>query len=193
MSASTRFSHADRNLGAVAVIAVAMLSAPAAADHTVVAAPPLPPAIAALAPGLRPQGGGELTFFGLAIYDGWFWGEGHVWRPDRPYMLDLHYRRSLAGARIAERSVAEIENIGRGTPDERRRWGDAMRRIFPDVDKGDRITGIHLPPGIVRYFLNGVFIGEIADPQFAPAFFGIWLDPKTSRADFRTRLLGETP
>jgi Chalcone isomerase-like len=193
MSTSTRWSHADRNLGAAVALAATVFSAPAPANHKVVAAPPLPPSVAALAPGLRAQGGGEMTVLGLSIYDGWFWGEGHVWRPDAPYLIDLHYHRSLDGARIAERSIAEIEGIGRGTPEERARWGEAMRRIFPSVNKDDRITGIHLPPGIVRYFLNGVFIGEIADPQFARAFFGIWLDPKSSRADFRRKLLGEAP
>ena len=42
----------------------------------------------------------------------------------------------------------------------------------------------------MRYFHNGTPIGEIADPGFAQAFFGIWLDPKSSRADFRQKLLG---
>ena len=42
----------------------------------------------------------------------------------------------------------------------------------------------------MRYFHNGKPIGEIAEPGFAQAFFGIWLDPKTSRADFREKLLG---
>jgi len=167
------------------------VSATAAANHVAVPAPPLPASVAALAPGLRPQGGGEMRFLGLSIYDGWFWADGHAWRPEGPYLIDLHYHRSLDGARIAERSVAEIESIGRGTPEERMRWAEAMRRIFPNVGKGDRITGVCLPPGIVRYFLNGSFIGEIADPQFARAFFGIWLDPKSSRADFRKKLLGE--
>ena len=67
-----------------------------------------------------------------------------------------------------------------------------MRAIFPDVKKGDRITGVHLPPGTVRYFFNGRPIGDIADPEFARAFFGIWLDPRTSRRDFRSKLLNES-
>jgi len=58
------------------------------------------------------------------------------------------------------------------------------------VRKGDRITGVNLPPGIVRFYFNGQPIGEIDDPEFTRAFFGIWLDPRTSRPEFRKRLLG---
>jgi hypothetical protein len=64
-----------------------------------------------------------------------------------------------------------------------------MRAIFPDVQKGDRITGVHVPPATVRYFFNGQPIGDIVDGEFARAFFGIWLDPRTSRRDFRDLLL----
>ena len=195
MSVNTRSSRLEHKHSAVVAVAaaVAVFAAPAAANHAVVPAPPLPPLVAVQVPGLRAQGGGEMKVLGLSIYDGWFWADGHAWHPDRTYLLDLHYHRDLDGARLAERSVVEIEGIGGGTPEDRLRWGEAMRRILPDVGKGDRITGIHLPPGIVRYFLNGAFIGEIADPQFARAFFGIWLDPKTSRTDFRRKLLGERP
>ena len=64
-----------------------------------------------------------------------------------------------------------------------------MSRVFPDVRRGDRLTGVRSVEG-VRFFHNGRFLGSIDDAQFATAFFGIWLDPRTSRADFRERLLG---
>ena len=60
-------------------------------------------------------------------------------------------------------------------------------RVF---SAGDRLTGVKTATGSMRYFHNGKPIGEIADPGFAHAFFGIWLDPKSSRADFRKKLLG---
>lgn len=156
-------------------------------------APPLPAQVVELAPNLKVQGGGELTFFGLSIYDGYYWSHGRGWRQDEPFALDLHYRRALNGARIAERSDSEIRKIGYGTNEQRARWGEEMKRVFPNVRKGDRITGVHLPGGIVRYFLNGKPIGEIAEPGFAHAFFGIWLDPRSSEPEFRQLLLGEKP
>jgi len=197
MSDSTRLSRAERGLSIVlvaALSAVAFLGAgsfrAAAASDQAIDAPALPPAVVLLAPGLRAQGGGEMTFFGLSIYDGWYWGDGPTWSTDRAYALDLHYHRNLDAALIAQRSVDEMEKIGRSTVEQRQRWGEAMRRVFPNVRIGDRITGLHLAAGTVRYFHNGAPIGEIADDGFAQAFFGIWLDPKTSRADFRKKLFG---
>ena len=132
-----------------------------------------------------------MTFFGFAIYDGWYWNAGRGFSLEHPLALDLQYKRHLEGKAIAARSVEEITKLGLGTPEQRVRWGDAMRRIFPDVAKGDRLTGLCLPPGKARFFHTGRAIGEIDDHEFARAFFGIWLDPATSRPDFRRRLLGE--
>jgi hypothetical protein len=196
MSANTRSYAHDRTTwraGAHFVVALTVALAVAARPALAVDAPPLPPQVVALAPSLKPQGGGELRFFGLSIYDGYFWSARRGWKEDGPCALDLHYHRAFDGAKIAERSVREITKLGYGTPEQRVRWGEAMRRLFPDVEKGDRLTGISLPGGVVRYFHNAMPIGEIADPGFARAFFGIWLDPKTSEASFRQLLLGEQP
>jgi glycoside/pentoside/hexuronide:cation symporter, GPH family len=50
-------------------------------------------------------------------------------------------------------------------------WGQQLQKIFPDVQDGDRIIGLHLPGG-ARFFFNDRPIGEIASPAFARAFFG---------------------
>jgi hypothetical protein len=185
-------SRATRRSGwrAAMLIATAVFTTMTGAAASVVA-PPLPASVRSVAPELRAQGGGELRFFGLSVYDGWFWNTGTGWSLDQPFALDLHYHRSLEGASIAERSSDEIEKLGRGTAEQRARWGEAMKRIFPNVAKGDRITGVHTPPGLVQFFANGKLIGSVVDREFAQAFFGIWLDPKTSRADFRRKLLGD--
>lgn len=171
----------------VAACALALLTGAAVVRA---AAPPLPAPVIALAPTLKAQGGGLLTFFGISVYDGWYWSATPGWPQTGPYALDLHYHRSLDGAKIAERSVDEITNLGFGSAADRARWGVAMKRIFPDVKPGDRLTGINVGNGVVRYFHNGKPIGDINDPGFAEAFFGIWLHPATSRADFRQKLLG---
>ena len=153
--------------------------------------PQLPETVAATAPEVRLQGGGELRYFGLSIYDGFYWSPVRAFSVEQPFALDLHYHRDLKGHGIAERSIDEIRKLGVGSPDEQSRWLEAMRRLFPDVSKGDRLTGVNVPGRGAKFFHNGAPIGEIADTQFARAFFGIWLDPKTSRPDFRRLLLGE--
>lgn len=172
-------------------VVIGAMLAFASALHAGVQAPPLPVAVTRLAPALEPRGGGEMTYFGLSIYDGYYWSPARGWALDQPFVLDLHYHRKLDGIAIADRSVDEIGRMGHGSGEQRERWRDAMRRIFPDVGKGDRLTGLHLPDGTASFFHNGRLIGDIAEPGFAEAFFGIWLDPRTSRADFRRKLLGE--
>ena len=194
MSPKSRSPRADgprpgrvRLLSAVAGALLAV-AAPVSAS---VPAPPLPPAVTSIAPSLELRGGGELTFLGLSIYDAYYWSRVRDVAPDQPFALDLHYHRKLDGGAIADRSVEEIAKLGYGSAEQRERWREAMRRIFPSVSKGDRLTGLHLPEGTARFFHNGRPIGDIADPLFARAFFGIWLDPRTSRADLRRKLLGE--
>ena len=194
MSASTHLSAPERASGrpaACLALALALALAMMPARASAVDAPPLPPLVRELVPNLKVQGGGELTFFGISVYDGYYWSPVRGWPKDEPFALDLHYHLPLAGAKIAERSVGEITKLGIGTAEQRARWGREMKRVFPDVRRGDRITGVNLPGGVVRYFYNGNSIGEIADPGFAHAFFGIWLDPKSSQGDFRQTLLGE--
>lgn len=170
---------------ALAAAAIAA-AAPAMADGP----PPLPARVLALAPGIRVQGGSELTFFGISVYVGWYWSPVRAWPNDGPYALDLIYHCDLDGARIAQRSVDEIAKLGYGSQAERARRGELMTHIVPDMHRGDRLTGVYIGSGAVRYFHNGKPIGEIEEPGFAQAFFGIWLDPKILQAAFRQKLLG---
>jgi hypothetical protein len=152
--------------------------------------PVLPAVVAAHVPDAKVQGEGELAWFGLPIYEGTLWSVDGTFSFDEPFALDLRYRRSLDGRRIAERSVEEMRAIGGHDPAAIVRWGEAMARLFPDVRSGDHIAGVHLPGYGAKFFLNGRALGDIADPAFARAFFGIWLDRRTSRPDFRDKLLG---
>ena len=56
-------------------------------------APPLPPQVMSLAPNLQVQGGGELRFLGLSVYDGYYWSPGRGWAQDGTFALDLRYHR----------------------------------------------------------------------------------------------------
>ena len=182
---ATSLSSARRALAAVVFVV-----ATAAAASVPAAAPPLPPAVHALLPDARAQGGGELRWYGLPVYHGWLWTADGSFSAEEFFALDLHYQRGLKGAKIAERSLDEIVRMGGHNPADLARWGEAMARIFPDVKKGDHIVGVHVPGRGARFFHNGRPTGEIAEPAFARAFFGIWLDPRTSRPDFRQLLLG---
>ena len=95
-----------------------------------------PPTVVALAPGLQPQGGGELTFLGLSIYDGWYWSAGPRLVAGaavraRPPLPPQPRRRE---DRRAQRR--EIAQLGLGSTAQRARWGEFMRGDLPRRAQG---------------------------------------------------------
>jgi len=143
----------------------------------------------------RLLGQGKLTYFGLHVYGAKLWvAEG--FKPDdftrHPVALELEYARSLVGKMIAERSLVEMKKVGNVVDDKGSAWLSAMTQAFPDVAKGDRITGIYRPDEGMRFFFNGKPSGDIRDPEFARLFIGIWLSPRTSEPQLRQALLGSS-
>lgn len=137
-------------------------------------------------------GGARLRYWGFDVYDmSLFAPPGFdIQRfEDRPFSLELRYLRSFKGADIASRSIDEMQAIAPIEPAQARRWQNAMGAVFPDVQRGDRITGVHLPGNGARFYLNGQWLGEIADDAFSRLFFGIWLSPRTSQPKLREALI----
>lgn len=152
-----------------------------------------PAELSADLPGARLLGRGTLRFLGLRIYEARLWSGATTPAADwaaAPLALELEYARGLSGAKIAERSLAEMRRQGDIAAEPAKRWLGAMTQIFPDVKEGDRITGLNLPGVGVRFFVNGQLRGDVRDADFARLFFGIWLSPKTSEPTLRDALLG---
>jgi hypothetical protein len=152
-----------------------------------------PPEVVRELPGARLQGQGRLRYFGLHVYDVLLWTRERLAADDTavvPLALELQYARRLRGPLIAQRSLEEMRRQAEIGEARARRWLDAMTRLFPDVDEGDRITGVQRPGEAARFHVNGRFAGELRDAEFARLFFGIWLSPQTSEPQLRMALLG---
>ena len=176
---------------------LALMAALAAAAGMAVAPPSraqtAPTEITAALSAARLQGSGQLRFFGLRVYDARLWvGE----RPAAadwagvPLALELEYLRAVDGEQIAERSLTEMRRQGDIAAEPAARWLAAMKKLFPDLKAGDRITGVNVPGEGARFLVNGTPRGEIRDVEFAKLFFGVWLSPKTSEPSLREKLLG---
>lgn len=144
-------------------------------------------------PGARLQGQGQLRFLGLRVYAIHLWTGSAPVAADWagvPLALEIEYLRKLDGAQIAERSLVEMRRQVELQADVAERWLAWMRKTFPDVRNGDRLTGVNLPGRGARFFLNGRPQGELLDAEFARLFFGIWLSPRSSEPALREALLG---
>jgi hypothetical protein len=105
-------------------------------------------------------------------------------------VLELTYLRDFGGDTIAQRSIDEMRRAGPVSEAQAQRWLVAMRRLFPDIRSGSRVTGLHQPGQGVTFWIDGRPLGEIADPEFGRRFLGIWLAPSTSQPGLRLSLLG---
>lgn len=154
-------------------------------------------------PDARLAGQGEFTWFGLSIYQAAFWVGRNGYQPATPaaapFLLDLRYARALNGQKIAQASYQQMQKINAGSPAQRLRWLQTMTAIFPDVLEGTHLSGLYLPAAApaessatgasVRFFLDDKPLAEVADADFARAFFGIWLDPASTAPKLRAALL----
>ncbi|WP_295999610.1 chalcone isomerase family protein [Rugamonas sp.] len=178
---------------AAAVAQAAPASATASASASASSTASAPALIAQQLPDARLAGQGVYTWFGLTIYQAQLWVGPQGYRgaaPDAaPFVLDLRYARTLNGRKIADASADQMRKIGAGSEAQRAAWLQAMRAIFPDVTEGMHISGVYSPGAGTRFYLDGRPLGEVPDPAFARAFFGIWLDPASTDGDLRTALL----
>lgn len=183
------------------VLATAACSAAAPGLRAQVAARP-PVEVLAELPEARLRGSGRLRYFGLHIYDARLWAGPDDYPAASParedyaahrFALELEYARSLDGEKIAERSIDEMQRAGSLSEAQRQGWLAFMTKTFPNVAAGSRLTGLHRPGEMARFYFNGQPAGELRDPAFAQRFFGIWLGPQTSQPALRQSLLGGLP
>lgn len=166
------------------VLMLAFFCLPAANAQTLAA-----PAAGAV-PNLTLQGEGTMRFFGMKVYDIRLWTGMQRFTHAEPFALELIYDMTLKGRDIAERSVTEMRGIGIKDEAKLKRWGEEMAKAFPDVKAGDALIGVSIPGKEARFYNREKLIAAIPDPEFAKAFFDIWLSDKTSAPSVRSKLLG---
>lgn len=141
-------------------------------------------------------GQGQMRFLGLRIYDARLWAGPRFEAADfgaYPLALELNYHRAFTGAAIAQRSIEEIERQGELTPAQAQSWQKALTAVLPDVQPGDRLTGLYQPGQGMRLWRGQQPLGAIDDAELARRFFGIWLSPRTSEPSLRSALLARKP
>jgi len=184
-----------RFAAAALVAAASAVSEPAAASAAG-AVSPAPAHVRKYLADVRLAGTGRLTWFGFHVYDAALFvppGFALADASAQPFVLELTYARRLDGKGIAEASRGEIERLGFGTEAQRLHWHERMLELFPNVEKGRRLAGVNVPGSGARFYFDGQFVGSIDDPDFARAFFAIWLDERTRAPQLRESLLKGTP
>jgi hypothetical protein len=147
-----------------------------------------PPHIKSMMGQTQLQGLGRLSFWGFHVYDANLY-RGAA-KDSQEFALELRYQRSFSGEAIASRSAEEMKNLG-VSDTQATAWGKELANILPNVEPGQTIAAVYIPKQGTSFFYEGKKISQIQGADFAKAFFGIWLDSKTSAPKLRTELLGQ--
>jgi hypothetical protein len=134
------------------------------------------------------QGSGRLNWWGFHIYDASFYRAGTP--SSQEFAIDIRYQKSFSGVSIANSSAEEMKKMG--VPDAQvALWGKELAKVFPNIESGQTLTAVYVPKQGTIFYHDGRRIAQIPGVEFSKAFFGIWLDPKTSVPKLRNELLGQ--
>ncbi len=139
------------------------------------------------------MGSGALRFFGFKAYDAYLWSAALSPNPlasKSLFALEIDYTTSIKADEIANVSLVEMARLRNLNDTQIKAFTADLKKAFPDVKSGDKLTGVFVPGKGTRFFFNGRLTSEINDPAFGDAFFAIWLDEKTKQPGLRRALLG---
>ena len=137
-------------------------------------------------------GQGRYTYWGFDVYNASLWASEATLVPEQwgnqRIALELQYLRDFNGADIAKRSIDEMHAQNALSKSKAGIWLKTLEGIFPNVAKGQSLTGIYIPNAGAQFLFDNTVIGEIKDTELSKRFFDIWLAPQTSAPDLRKKL-----
>ncbi len=110
---------------------------------------------------------------------------------DVPKRLEIRYRRSISAAllnRAADRALAATLPEAALVP--LRERIQRIASLYRDVGPGDVYELVYRPGRGTDLLRNGEPVGRVDGADFARAYFGIWLHPRSPHAALREGLLG---
>ncbi len=147
--------------------------------------------LAVLPADYRLVGSGQLSWFGLRVYQATLYAKNGRYDPDDGYALHITYGMSISKTTLVSRTLSEIERLF-GSQGDSGKTAAILESVFCDVGAGDSILGLHIPGQSATFYCNDELLGEIEDPPLAQAFFAIWLHRNTSEPGLRKDLLGQS-
>jgi hypothetical protein len=140
-------------------------------------------------PNPKVVGKGDYTRILISVYTATLYAPENQYTDDSPIALSLHYHMAFKGSDIVEKSI-ELMRLQGYEEEKLRNWQRQMLHFFPSVYRDTVLTGVRAVKGNTIFFSQENKIGEIDDPEFAKAFFNIWLGEHSQAPELRKKLLG---
>ena len=137
------------------------------------------------------RGTGTYRWFFLDVYDAQLWGPIVNNFYDHPLSLELKYKRNFKGDEIMKQTIQELVSAG---VDLKINQGqiDELKKIIPDVQKGDSLRANYWPQKGLQFTLNSTKdLGLLKDKEFSKLFLEYKQEKKTSDPVLRDKLLGK--
>ncbi len=147
---------------------------------------------AAALPDLTTVGEGSYRYLFWQLYDARLaTADGRFvdYQQSTPLLLELTYKRKISRDQFIKATVDEWKKLGQSSAEQQQQWAEQLKNLWRDVNKGDSLGAVLLADNSVEFYLNGQSTGVLADPDFGPAFFNIWLHQNTSAPELRAQLI----
>ncbi|WP_370298418.1 chalcone isomerase family protein [Pontibacterium sp.] len=135
-------------------------------------------------------GAAKLRVLWFDIYDAELSSpDGRFSRIKGPLMLKLTYLRDIKKQKLLEETANQLRLI---EPSVVQVWLRQLERIWPEINRGDRLAFLLDPEGFGHFYFNEQYVGTINDARFGPAFISIWLGQNSDYPDLARKLRGES-
>ena len=117
----------------------------------------------------------NFTWWGFKVY------KAEVWTPkaekpdfDNRIILHIKYNRNFKAKDLLETTLEEWERLKISNDRQRLIWINKLKKIWPDVKKGDSLTTF-LDKDKTLFYQGNRLLGQVNEKEFGPAFLKIWL------------------
>ncbi len=141
-----------------------------------------PAEVATAIPGAAKVGEARYHLLAIPLFDAELYTGNGGFSWEHPFALTLTYERSARQSTLLNRSISEMTGRGAGNARALAPLRAQLAQCFPNIERGDRVTGVSTGPNTARFFHNGVQRCEVEWPGFRRSFFGIWLDGRDGAA-----------
>jgi len=143
--------------------------------------------------GAQQVGEARYQLLGVTLFNAELYTANGAFAWSTPFALTLTYERSARQSTLINRSISEMRSRGAGSAEALAPLRVQLQRCFPDIARGDRVTGVSTGANTARFYHNGAHRCDIEWPNFRRHFFGIWLDGRDgAAARVSAQLRGET-
>lgn len=129
----------------------------------------------------------QLTWWSFKVYKAGIWTiNGDEPDLDKPIILHINYQRNIKAERLISTTLEEWERL-KLLSSKSKSWLKQLKKIWPDVKKGDSLTTFS-NNGVTKFYNNNKFVGKITDKDFGPLFLQIWLHKDSKTPELRKRI-----